>query len=271
MRGVSTRNHQADPVHVSASVLPPSRTVLRPALLAGRSVVVTGAAGGIGVALTTLISSLGARVFAVDRPENDFAALRMPIARVSAHPCDLADSGARAALVETIAAKGQGLDGLVNNAGLFRRLPIRDDVEAEHYAAILAVNAVAADDLIERLTPLLRQRDGSAVVNIASVRGLTAPWRAAAYGLSKAAILVSTRDWAVRLAPDGIRVNAIAPGDVRTPMNDIPKGAAYMERIPLGRFAVPDEIAGVAAFLLSPLSAGLNGVTLPVDGGFLAG
>ena len=159
---------------------------------------------------------------------------------------------------------------LVNNAGVFRRTPLSGQDEDEE-VRILAVNADAPAALTALFAPLLRAGTDPAVVNIASVRGLTASADACAYSVSKAAVIDLTRRQARLLGP-GIRVNAVAPGDIDTGMSPTDPSivAGLMARIPLGRFGRPKEVAAAVAFLASARAQAVNGAVLPVDGGFLA-
>ena len=231
-----------------------------------RTALVTGAARGIGAAIVARLLADGHTVIAADlptvgRPEPQANRIDLEL--------DVACAALRAAALGFVERHGK-LDVLVNNAGVFRRTPLSGQDEDEE-VRILAVNADAPAALTALFAPLLRAGTDPAVVNIASVRGLTASADACAYSVSKAAVIDLTRHEARLLGP-GIRVNAVAPGDIDTGMSPTDPSivAGLMARIPLGRFGRPKEVAAAVAFLASARARAVNGAVLPVDGGFLA-
>ncbi len=244
--------------------------------LEGARSVVTGAASGIGCATALVLLERGASVVAADRNEAGLAVAADEGAETIV--CDVTDPGDRARLVE---AAGPSCSHLVNAAGIIR-LTALDAVSEEDWDAIMAVNAKALFFLCQAFVPRLQA--GGAVVNVASSAGKTgSTHEAAAYGASKAAVLSLTRSFAHAYAGRGVRVNAVCPGLVDTPMNDaVLEGIAPLRGIgqdelqrsrigmvPLGRLADPREVAEVIAFLLSDAASYMTGQSVNVTGGLI--
>lgn len=229
-------------------------------LLDGRQVVVTGAAGGIGQAITSAFRACGAMVTQIDRAD------AVPPDTPGWIACNLAD---RADLNRAARAIAGPVAALIHCAGVFRRVAL-DDAQAEaEWDRTLAIN-LTAPFLLTRALAL--QLSGGAIVNITSVRASTSAAQAAAYTASKGGLAALTLALADELAPLNIRANAVAPGDVDTPMgrSDPAMSAELIARTPLGRMAQPSEVAAACVFLASPLAGFITGTTLHVDGGFLA-
>lgn len=238
--------------------------------------VVTGAASGIGRATALLLLDRGVSVVAADRDEAGLESM----ARAGAETvvCDLSDAGGRARLV---AAAGEHCDHLVNAAGTIRLTPL-DRVVEDDWEAVMGVNAKALFFLCQAFVPLLEPH--GSVVNVASGAGKTgSTHEAAVYGASKAAVLSITRSFAHAYAARGIRVNAVCPGLIDTPMNDVVIGGiaplrdlapedyarARLAAVPLGRLAEPREVAEVIAFLLSDAASYMTGQSVNVTGGMI--
>ncbi len=247
-------------------------------VLAGKLALVTGAANGIGRAISVAYARAGARVLVTDRTlescADTLAAAREAGADCRAHALDVTDGDAVAALASRIAGEAGDIDVLVNNAGIIVREGVDSPQARGHVRRTMAVNYFGAFDVIHAFLPALRRRHGC-IVNIASIAALRGQRGAVGYSPSKGALAMLTQSLAIELAGDGIRVNAIAPGVIETPMTEVTRNdprrlKGFISRIPAGRIGRPEEIAGPAVFLASELASYVTGVVLPVDGGFQA-
>ena len=230
---------------------------------------VTGGAGGIGSAIARRLADQGHTVVVVDHDPaaGDVAEELGGHARVG----DLTDSGFTDAVVADAAALPGGLGVLVNAAGIQARTDAVD-IDPSAWDRLLAVNLTAAFRLTAAAADALAATAGS-VVNIVSLSADRAVPGIVPYGATKAALAQLTRGLAVELGPRGVRVNAVAPGYVVTPMTapvlDRPDfRRRVLGRIPLGRLADGGDVADVVAFLASDAARYVTGVVLPVDGGF---
>ena len=249
-----------------------------PGLLQGRLSLVTGAASGIGQAIAVAYAEAGARVVITDR---EAAACADTLARVQAaggqgwvHALDVTDSEAAVRLAARVEAEIGPIDILVNNAGVILREGL--DSPRAHAAVrkVMDVNVIGVFNVMHAFLPALRRTRGS-VINISSGASFHGQPRAVGYSASKAAVRLLSQAMVADLAGSGIRVNVIAPGVIVTPMTDATRGdperlERFMARIPAGRLGRPEEIARPAVFLASEMASYINGVTLSVDGGYLA-
>ncbi|CAK7255836.1 SDR family oxidoreductase [Shinella yambaruensis] len=234
----------------------------------GKHVIVTGAGKGIGRATAVMLARRGAKVVALTRSAADLESLEKEIGCVPI-PVDLADAAAtRAAALKALPA-----DYLVNCAGTTELEPFLD-VSVENFDLLYAVNTRAPMIVAQEYA---RDRVGKgakgAIVNVSSVAAFVGIPDHAAYCASKSGLDGLTRVMARELAPKGIRVNGVHPTVTLTPMavkawSDPDKAAGMLGRIPVGRFADPDDIAEVILFLLSDEAAMVNGLSMPVDGGY---
>jgi 2-deoxy-D-gluconate 3-dehydrogenase len=248
-------------------------------LVEGKRALVTGGAAGIGAAIAEALAACGADVAVTAHRRGADEVLEVVRAlgrRAEALSVDLANAS-KDELAQLIAnAEGRlgGIDILVNNAGIIRRA---DALEHpwEDWRAVMAVNLDAAWLLSQAAARRMAERGGGSIINIASVLSFQGGIRVPGYTASKHAIVGLTKALANEWAGLGINVNAIAPGYVVTENTkdlraDESRMRELLSRIPAGRFAEPDEIAGAAVFLASPAGRYVNGAVLSVDGGWLA-
>ncbi len=254
--------------------------------LADKIVVVTGGTRGIGAAIVATCADLGAKVVFTGRNE-EAGALVEGGARASGGAArfvqgDVTAPGFPERLVDDVLGHEGHIDVLVNNAGILSRGDVVECTDAE-WDAVITTNVTAVFQLCRAVIPVMRKQfakdaRAGAIVNIASDWALVAATNAVAYGTSKGAIAQLTRSMAIDHAKDGIRVNAVCPGDTETSMLLSERGEEVRESllarlgygIPLGRVAQPAEIAAAVAFLASDAAGYITGVLLPVDGGSTA-
>ncbi|MFD1789770.1 SDR family oxidoreductase [Sphingomonas floccifaciens] len=239
--------------------------------LADRVVIVTGGGSGIGAAITAGLVEEGARPVIVSRSEP-----REPLGEAAFVKADLSDDDACARAVAEVGERFGRIDALVNNAGANDGVGL--DRSPADFRASLDQNLIHYFAMAHHALPSLRAAQGS-IVNIASKTALTGQGNTSAYAAAKGAQLALTREWAVALAPDGIRVNAVVPAEVMTPLyrdwlatfdNPQAKRDAIEAKIPFGkRMTTAQEIADTVLFLLSDRAGHTTGQWLFVDGGYV--
>jgi NAD(P)-dependent dehydrogenase (short-subunit alcohol dehydrogenase family) len=248
-------------------------------VMADRSALVTGASSGIGAAIARRLARDGFRVMAAGRDAGRTQALASESDHIQAWVGELSSSADCARLVRDCVAALGGLDVLVNNAGIYVAATAEETTDRV-WQDTITVNLSVPFYLCRAALPSLRARKG-AIVNIASNWGLGAGPHAVAYCASKGGLVLLTKALTVDHAAEGIRVNAICPGDVDTPMLFRDAAARGLDRAAVlresaastrsGRVTTPEEVAGLVAYLTSPEAAQINGETILIDGGSMAG
>ena len=244
----------------------------------GLTVLVTGAASGMGRATALVFAAEGANVAVTDYNADGARAVAGDIAgnggTAKAWRLDVANRDDITAVINDIARHFGGLDIIVNNAGISLRVAIDEDGYDETWAKGLAVMLTAHQRIIRAALPYLRKSKSPRIVNIASTEALGATALHSPYSAAKAGVTGLTRSLAVELGRDGITVNCICPGPIRTAITDrIPeehKTIYAKRRTALGRYGDPEEVAHVTLSLCLPAASFLTGAVIPVDGGLMA-
>lgn len=247
-------------------------------LLAGKTAFVTGAGQGNGRAIAIGLAQAGARVLVsdmnADGAEETASLVRAEGGDASACHLDVTNAQQCKQAADIMTNTYGDLDILINNAGILIRGGVDSPEAAENLRKVLQVNVEGTFNVTHAVLPSLRKTKG-AIVNIASVASFAGWPNTLGYAPSKGAIKQLTQSLAVDLAKDGVRVNAVAPGVIATAMSastraDPEKLERFLTRIPMGRVGQPEELVGAVLFLASSMSTYVTGVTVPVDGGFLA-
>jgi NAD(P)-dependent dehydrogenase (short-subunit alcohol dehydrogenase family) len=244
--------------------------------LEGRVALVSGAAQGMGAAHAAALAEAGAAVIVADvlddLGEATAAALRARDHDVRFAPLDVRDPAAWLGAVEMAEAAHGRLDVLVNNAGVITTGGVVDE-PLESWDRVIAINQTGVFLGMKHAIPAMRRAGGGAIVNIASVLGVRGASDYIAYQASKAAVLAMTRCAAITHAAEHIRVNAVCPGTIQTPMHDsLPADAndEDLERTPMQRVGEAEEVSAAVVFLVGDGASFVTGTALHVDGGYLA-
>jgi NAD(P)-dependent dehydrogenase (short-subunit alcohol dehydrogenase family) len=249
--------------------------------LDGIAALITGAASGIGRATAEVFHREGARTVLVDVDEAGLEALASTLGdRASGYVADLGTPGRVAEVLAHTERVIGTVDVLVNNAGVSSKTPFLDVDEAE-WDRVFGVNVDAALELALRVAAGMAERRSGCILNVSSISGRGGGPSQSVYGITKGALLGITREMATALAPWSVRVNAVLPGVIDTPMvrrdiaragdeNDTGLAGWIREAVPAGRIGQPGEVASVLLFLASSDGAAISGALVPVDGGFLS-
>ncbi len=244
--------------------------------LSGKVAIVTGASTGLGAGMTLGLAEAGADITLVDRVECTEVAEKV---RAMGHSAitvtaDLSTISPVAGIVDRTVKEFGKVDILINNAGIIRRTPAIDFSEKD-WDEVMAINSKAAFFLCQAAARDMMKRKYGKIINIASLLAFQGGIFVPSYSASKGAIAQVTKALANEWAQHGITINAIAPGYMATNntkalREDAARSKAILDRIPAGRWGLPDDLKGVAVFLASPASDYVNGHVLAVDGGWLA-
>lgn len=243
--------------------------------VAGKVALITGAGSGMGRATAILFADEGANVAAVDQNAEPVEQVVSEIVAAgniaAAWGCDVSHREAVNQMVEEVVARFGGLDILINNAGISAGMPLEADEYDSAWARVLAVDLTAMTHTIRAALPHLRKSTSPRIVNIASTEGLGATAGNSPYTAAKHGVIGLTRSLALEFGKEGITVNCICPGPIRTGMTaPIPEEAKQKyahQRTALRRYGTPEEVAQMTLSFALPAASFLTGVALPVDGG----
>jgi NAD(P)-dependent dehydrogenase (short-subunit alcohol dehydrogenase family) len=244
--------------------------------LTGKKALVTGASRGIGRAIAVGLAAAGADVALASRSADQLEEVRRQVEATGRKavviPTDVSDADAVRGMVADALGIFGTLDVLVNNAGGSSFMGPFTDMRFRGWEKVMRLNVDSVVHACQALAPHLLERGSGSIVNIASVAGLTGSPALAAYGASKAALVSLTKTLAIEWGSAGVRVNALCPGWTATDLNrdlwsNEQASAALMTRVPMGRWAKPEEMVGPAVFLASDASSYVTGQVLVADGG----
>ena len=246
--------------------------------LRGRVALVTGGAQGLGASIARALAAHGATIALLDIQAESVAAAATQLTHDTGQnavglACDTREKDQVEACVKTISERFGRIDILVNNAGIHRR-GTPTDYNPQDLADVFAVNLVGCYQVAGAVGNVMLAQQRGSIINVSALGGgLTGLGRGGSiYAMTKGGIVALTRDLAAEWGAFGIRVNAVAPGWIRTPMtqalqNDLKRSVKVLERVPLRRWGEPDDVAGVVVFLASDAAAYVTGCTIPIDGG----
>ena len=246
--------------------------------LDNKTALITGGTRGIGLAIAHAFGEVGAKLFIVSRTDNKIGLKSLIDAghEVTFIKADLRDPKKPKEIVDYIADKKESIDILVNNAGVAQHGEIENFTE-EHLNKIMDTNVDGVFRMCRSVIPVMKKKGEGVILNVGSISGIVSniPQPQAAYNASKAAIHMLTKSLASDFANQNIRVNAVAPGYVRTDMTDLPDENKHWYEVwnnlsPFNRMAEPEEIASAALFLCSPAASYVSGEVLVVDGAYTA-
>lgn len=241
-------------------------------------ILITGAGSGNGEALAKGLPAYGAKIVVTDK---DYESAERTVNSINSsggnawpYELDITDLSQCREVSAAIKNSIGSINVLINNAGIIKRNEIDDPDAVEAWNACMNVNATGAFNMVSAFIPHLRATEGN-IINMTSITAFVAARTFPGYAASKGAVIAMTKALAAKLAKDGIRVNAVAPGPFATPMTAITlanssRGDYYKSRVLLGRFGDPHELVGPVAFMASDMASFVTGETLIVDGGLMA-
>ena len=242
--------------------------------LENKTALVTGGTKGIGKAIVSEFMDLGAQVIIVSRKEEDYYTLKSEIKskKIDFIQADVSNMDNIGKIISTLEQKHNTLDILVNNVGTNIRKPTAD-YTSDEYDKIINTNLRSAFELSRRAYPLLKKSGQGNIINISSVAGQTHLRTGSVYGMTKAALIQLTKNLAGEWAKDGIRVNAVAPWYIKTPLAEtVLKNEDYynevISRTPMQKVGEPEDVSAAVAFLCMPAAKCITGQCISVDGGF---
>lgn len=241
--------------------------------LVGETALITGGGTGLGLGIARAFAAAGAKVILIGRREDVLQNAVSQVGGGAAHlVCDVTDFDALDGVVSRVTDQFGSVSILVNNAGIHIKKPAVDTTETE-FLSVINTHVTAGFALTRRLVPAMQKNGRGSVLFMASMTSLLGMPLVVAYSAAKSAYLGLVRALAVELGPQGIRVNAIAPGWIETPMlhkalsGDTQRRDKILSRTPMAKFGAPEDIAWAAVYLSSRAGKFVNGVVLPVDGG----
>jgi NAD(P)-dependent dehydrogenase (short-subunit alcohol dehydrogenase family) len=258
-----------------ARAKPAAKAAAKRSPAAKRAAIVTGGASGIGLACVEALLAAGWQVGVLDRDEAALARAHEHFRgerSVRIAQLDVTDEPAAVAAVNAMAAAFGRLDGLLNSAGIGADVHVLD-TPVELFRKVIDINVTGTFIVARAAARIMKEKGGGAIVNVGSIAGVRGSKGRVAYGASKGAVATLTKVMAVDLARFNIRVNAIAPGPVETPLvkaihtPEVRRG--WIHHVPMRRYAAPEEMTGTVLFLLDPAQSGyLTGEIIAIDGGF---